>query len=254
MKLNMKRVLLVLCMITCLFSLSACSRKAEEVKAIDPSITGGLEQLANQTLQQFTTMTEEQIDASKEQAEDSDNVILAAGLDAWKGVMDELGSLVSINSTTVELADDGYMITMEATFEQRNLEFKMGVNKDITDYTSISFNPEYTFGEKMEQAFLNMLMGMGTVFAVLILISLLIACFKFIHEWEEKAKAGNKTAELPVIPAKPADVPVVEENLVDDLELVAVITAAIAASENTSADGLVVRSIRRAHTSKWKNA
>lgn len=37
-----------------------------------------------------------------------------------------------------------------------------------------------------------------------------------------------------------------EENLVDDLELVAVITAAIAAaSENESADGLVVRSIVR---------
>ena len=37
----------------------------------------------------------------------------------------------------------------------------------------------------------------------------------------------------------------VEENLVDDLELVAVITAAIAASENARADGLVVRSIIR---------
>ena len=37
-----------------------------------------------------------------------------------------------------------------------------------------------------------------------------------------------------------------EENLVDDLELVAVITAAIAAaSENESADGLVIRSIIR---------
>ena len=36
-----------------------------------------------------------------------------------------------------------------------------------------------------------------------------------------------------------------EENVEDDLELVAVITAAIAASEGTSADGLVVRSIRK---------
>ena len=46
----------------------------------------------------------------------------------------------------------------------------------------------------------------------------------------------------------------VEEDLTDDLELVAVITAAIAASENTSADGLVVRSIRRAPGNKWKRA
>ena len=45
-----------------------------------------------------------------------------------------------------------------------------------------------------------------------------------------------------------------EEELVDDLELVAVITAAIAAFDNTSADGLVVRSIKRAPGAKWKRA
>jgi predicted house-cleaning noncanonical NTP pyrophosphatase (MazG superfamily) len=44
------------------------------------------------------------------------------------------------------------------------------------------------------------------------------------------------------------------EELSDDLELVAVITAAIAASEGTSADGLVVRSIKRARNSQWKKA
>ena len=39
-----------------------------------------------------------------------------------------------------------------------------------------------------------------------------------------------------------------EDEDVDDLELVAVITAAIAASENTSTDGLVVRSIRKVNS------
>ena len=44
-----------------------------------------------------------------------------------------------------------------------------------------------------------------------------------------------------------------DEEEVDDLELVAVITAAIAASENTPADGLVVRSIRKVNkTNNWK--
>ena len=40
----------------------------------------------------------------------------------------------------------------------------------------------------------------------------------------------------------------------DDLELVAVITAAIAASEGTSTEGFVVRSIMRAPGAKWKRA
>ena len=56
-------------------------------------------------------------------------------------------------------------------------------------------------------------------------------------------------------PAPVAAVPVQEENLTDDLELVAVIAAAIAASEGrTTTDGLVVRSIRKANKNKWQNA
>ena len=43
-----------------------------------------------------------------------------------------------------------------------------------------------------------------------------------------------------------------EENLVNDLELVAVITAAISAYTDTPADGLVVRSIKRKPKSRWK--
>lgn len=39
---------------------------------------------------------------------------------------------------------------------------------------------EESLGEKMADAAGNTLMGMGTVFLVLIFISLLISCFKFI--------------------------------------------------------------------------
>ena len=39
----------------------------------------------------------------------------------------------------------------------------------------------------------------------------------------------------------------------DDLELIAVISAAIAASEETTTDGFVVRSIKRRPTNKWNS-
>ena len=106
----------------------------------------------------------------------------------------------------------------------------------------------------MGDAALNTLMGMGTVFILLILISCIIALLKYVPRIVEKF--GKKETEEPA-PAAPA---VIEETAVeeaeeaDDLELVAVITAAIAASEGTSADGLVVRSIRRKSNSKWKKA
>lgn len=101
-------------------------------------------------------------------------------------------------------------------------------------------------------ALLNTLMGMGTVFIVLIFISLIISLFVYIPELEQKMK-GKKEKEVPK--AQPVKaVPVVEEeeeeDLMEDGALVAVITAAILASQggaNTSStDKLVVRSIRRA--------
>ena len=45
-----------------------------------------------------------------------------------------------------------------------------------------------------------------------------------------------------------------QEQLTDDTEPVAVIAAAIAAYEGTSADGFQVRSIKRASTKKWQRA
>ena len=47
------------------------------------------------------------------------------------------------------------------------------------------------------------------------------------------------------------EAPVASEELCDDLELVAVIAAAIAAAEGTSTDSFVVRSIRRRPSNKW---
>ena len=99
-------------------------------------------------------------------------------------------------------------------------------------------------------AFANTLMGMGTVFVMLIFISLLISLFGYIPKLEEKIKNIGKKPE----PVKTEPAAVVEEpqtqvvNLQKDEQLVAVITAAIMASYGSnavSADKLVVRSIHR---------
>lgn len=112
--------------------------------------------------------------------------------------------------------------------------------------------------DKIVTGLLNTLLGMGSVFAVLILIAFIISCMSIIP----KIMGGKSSqpVQAPVkAPAAPAPVkqsvaPAAEE-LVDDFELVAVITAAIAASENTSTDGFVVRSIKRADSKKrWQRA
>ena len=65
-------------------------------------------------------------------------------------------------------------------------------------------------------------------------------------------KKNQEPAPVPV-PAAPAPAePVEEEELADDGALVAVIAAAIAASENMSTDGFVVRSIRKSKKNNWR--
>ncbi len=118
-------------------------------------------------------------------------------------------------------------------------------------------------GVSVGDALLNVAIGMITVFIVLILISFIISLFKYISVAQNKladrkadgdSLAGSADSVISHIEEKkePEVVEVVE--VTDDLELIAVITAAIAASMGTSTDGFVVRSIRRSSRSKWKNA
>lgn len=92
------------------------------------------------------------------------------------------------------------------------------------------------------------MMGVGIVFIILIFLSCLISLFKYVGKLSGEGKKEEKKASAPA----PAAAPVVEET--DDLELVAVIAAAIAAAENTSTDSFVVRSIKKVNKSKWRNA
>ena len=99
--------------------------------------------------------------------------------------------------------------------------------------------------ELMKTAGLNTLLGMGTVFMVLILIMLLISCFKFIGNIGQKPAKKEEPKQTSV--DKAVEQIAANEEAQDDTELIAVISAAIAAFEgsNASGDGYVVRSIRR---------
>lgn len=118
-----------------------------------------------------------------------------------------------------------------------------------------------SLGERMELALLNTVMSILIVFAVLILISLIISCFKFINKAQMAQEAKKKNAQT-VSPEETAASSIVENEEVqeeDETELIAVITAAIHAYEEANgnqipADGLVVRSIRRVNKSRWQRA
>jgi len=258
MKQKIKRLFVMLCMAACIFSLTACSSKGDaEETVLDEQTATYICQVTENLLQQLTSFTEDQVDEVEKGLLDQDQDVLAGGVTSWKGVMKDTGNMVSVISSTAGYSEDGdYVCTVQAKFEKRNVEFKTfyEMKQQNLNPTGISFSPEYTVAENMSKAAMNTLMGMGTVFAVLIFISILIGCFKYINIFENKAKA-KAAAAAPAAPAAAAAAPAEEEEeLVDDLELVAVITAAIAAASNSSTDGLVVRSIKRAPGAKWKRA
>lgn len=261
MKQKLKRALLVLCMVASFFTLSACSSTADttEAETVDAQMATYICQVTESLLEQITSFDEEGAKIAEAQLMKEKQTVLAGGLATWVNVMNDTGAYDSVIFSEAAVDEEGeYYCTVDARFANRNVEFKVFWNLDnqTMEPTSISIAPEYTVGENMTRAAMNTVMGMGTVFVVLIFISLIIYSFKFISIFENKLKAKSAPA-APAPAAAPVPVaaaPVEEEELVDDLELVAVITAAIAAATNSSTDGLVVRSIKRAPGAKWKRA
>ena len=96
----------------------------------------------------------------------------------------------------------------------------------------------------IRDALLNMIIGMGSVFAVLILISLLIAALNIIPYIQNKLKA-KKIQDVKTDNIANTQVNYESYDVSDDTQLVAVITAAIMAYGNASNSDFVVRSIKR---------
>ena len=131
-----------------------------------------------------------------------------------------------------------------------------GSEETYTDYeqrkmdTAIQIATQYVIPslENFEdEAALNTLIGMGTVFVMLIMISLIISLFNFIPKIQAAfSKKDKEEAKNAGIDKAVTQIAAQEEPEADDTELVAVIAAAIAASEGAaSTDGFVVRSIRK---------
>ena len=113
--------------------------------------------------------------------------------------------------------------------------------------------------DAMAEAAVNTVIGISVVFLALLFISFIISLFKYINKFEQML-ANKKAGKAPAPKAVPATAPAPAVQSVpetDDLELIAVITAAIHAYEeaqgNVVEGGLVVRSIKK-RNSKWQNA
>ena len=217
---------------------------------IDEQTKTTIETTAEGLTNTIIPLTEDEIAAYME----SGDAFTENAMTAWDSAREELGDLKKAGSAEIEYSNDEYTATVPVEFEKEDAEFIYVFDKNLTP-TSLSVDVKYSFATTMKNAALNTIMGLGTVFVILIMLIFLISLFKYIPALEEKFKNKGKAESTQEAAPAPAAVaaPVVEEASNDD-ELAAVISAAIAAYEaeaGGSTDGFVVRSIKRRPSNKW---
>ena len=237
-----KKISLLLCLIFTVLTMAACGGDSTKEDYYGTTYSD-LENLAVTNVEQLSAYSPEELAMVLSSVSDE---LTAKLVEGWMVTTAELGQYQGLDELVVAKANKTVTVDQYVNYPGRQVVVSFVLNYDYEleqlIITDVGVDLVYTLGEKMEKAALNTLMGMGTVFGVLILISLIIYCFRFIGDLQNIGKK-KQTTEAVVT----NNVPEVAEvaPLTDDLELVAVIMAAIAASEGTSTDSFVVRSIHR---------
>lgn len=185
---------------------------------------------------------------------ESEGKSVSGALTSFMSGLEEMGGLVDTGEATSVVDGDTIVVTVPVTGENKNGAVELIFTNDLfLKMTSCTLNMNDTKGELMARAGLNTLLGMGTVFVVLVLISFIISTFGLISKAQDTSAKQSQPAAAPVAAPAPV-VQAEEEELSDDAELVAVIAAAIAAYEGSGVEGFRVRSIKRSGAKKWQNA
>lgn len=272
----MKKWLVALCMCLCLFSLTACGKDDIETSILDDNRAILMSQTLMAKIIDLHSLSKN--DASEYESKiasvsamnKAEALLQTSAVESWDKAIEDIGD---VDLIYIDILQNSYgntipMQTVNGTIESNKIEVDAAENpKDGSieylikgskhdaiieivferyEIKSITTNVQYNMGEKMGKAGLNTLLGMGTVFVILILISLIIALFGFIPKIQEAFKKDKKPESKVEQAVDNTIAQIVEkEELSDDTELVAVIAAAIASYESTSTDGFVVRSIRK---------
>ena len=183
------------------------------------------------------------------------NAILT-GMVSFNNTYDELGDIKTSEGFqgTYKVSGDEIIVSVPVTGTKtdsngnvRTATAELIFTNDIfLTLKSCALNLDQSMGELMAKAAMDTLMGMMTVFAVLILISIIIWAMGGIPKLQAKLAKKPESKKEESIDNTIAQIVEKEESTEDDTELVAVIAAAIAAYEGSqSTDGFVVRSIRK---------
>lgn len=233
----------MVCVLALTLAMSVCAFAADTVTEDEAA---NYKSAAETLISQIAGFSDEEIENYLAQ----DDAFTTATMESWKSVKDELGAYSSIVSQDVEKDGDVVTISTVAQFEKAKADVVLMLDLGQQMYTSMTYSVQYSLAANMQRAGMNTLMGIGIVFLMLVFLSFVIGLFKYIEKFQNVGKkkaaeegtesrrgtcTGNRQSEA------------ADEDFADDLELVAVISAAIAAYENTSGDSFVDRSIKKSN-------
>ncbi len=245
---KLKSLLAMVCVLALTLAMSVCAFAADTVTEDEAA---NYKSAAETLISQIAGFSDEEIENYLAQ----DDAFTTATMESWKSVKDELGAYSSIVSQDVEKDGDVVTISTVAQFEKAKADVVLMLDLGQQMYTSMTYSVQYSLAANMQRAGMNTLMGIGIVFLMLLFLSFVIGLFKYIEKFQNvgKKKAAEEAPKAEEGPAPAiAQSEAADEDFADDLELVAVISAAIAAYENTSGDSFVVRSIKKSN--KWHRA
>ncbi len=261
----MKKWIALVCMITCIFGLTACGKEEESWSAYEATKISDAENNALYVVQLLESYaTTEEADLSQYTAEEvsyiietnygieTDGYVFRSAIESFASGLDSIGGIVTYGTAAAKIDGDQIIVHVPIQGAEKDAEAEILFSNDMFyQLEGAALNPVSTLGDMAVNAALNTVIGMGTVFIVLILISLLISCFRLIPKLQEKfSKKEAQELQQTGIDNGAAQIVSREEaqDLSGDLELAAVIAAAVAAYEGSaSADGFVVRSIHKVH-------
>lgn len=238
----------MVCVLALTLAMTVCAFAADTVTEDEAA---NYKSAAETLISQIAGFSDEEIENYLAQ----DDAFTTATMESWKSVKDELGAYSSIVSQDVEKDGDVVTISTVAQFEKAKADVVLMLDLGQQMYTSMTYSVQYSLAANMQRAGMNTLMGIGIVFLMLVFLSFVIGLFKYIEKFQNvgKKKAAEEAPKAEEAPAPAiAQSEAADEDFADDLELVAVISAAIAAYENTSGDSFVVRSIKKSN--KWHRA
>ncbi|MCR5303640.1 MAG: OadG family protein [Lachnospiraceae bacterium] len=268
----MKKIIAIILAALCLTSLCACGNEVEKEPVMQEETA---EKVGIAIAQYLVGLVETgQEDQFKPQFYSAGGTFSSIGItltgpdiadsaiDSLKTALEDTGeiSFGDISTAEANVTSEEADITVALSGERKDANMLISIEGNQYEgfrVSNIATNVDYTMGEKMTKAFLNLVLGMGMAFSVLILISIVISFLPKIDalisgrgKKKEGADAGKTVSPAPAAPAVAAAPAAANA---DDGVISAVIAAAIAQYESetgASAGGYYVRSIRRIERAK----